>query len=307
MSVSVSTTNSLPARTKPWAMLAIVTLTTPGCGSSSNDSTRRAGMSSPLKVSTKRSAEPCPSLTKTTRHPACAHLAMSAKANPASPRYSWAAPAPKSNTSSSCASKSSRSVASGVTESRRMVLPSAVAKICATDTYDAPARSIGVLLPTAALCQDAAKNSAAVRSRSWARVRIRSGSMRTKVDDGSTNSGRVTIFSTKTGISVSMPSTCRPAAIRPAMSVSSGAAAAIIRARSRTIEVKSSSRTGGANSPSDASSRDRWSATENVRISSTTSPQNSTRRGCSSGGGNTSRMPPRTANCPRRSTKSLRS
>ena len=51
---------------------------------------------------------------------------------------------------------------------------------------------------------------------------------------------------------------------------------------------------------------ERWSATLNQRTSSTVSPQNSTRSGCSSVGGNTSRMPPRTANSPRRSTRSTR-
>ena len=42
------------------------------------------------------------------------------------------------------------------------------------------------------------------------------------------------------------------------------------------------------------------------RISSTSSPQNSTRSGCSSVGGKTSTMPPRTANSPRFSTRSTR-
>ena len=50
----------------------------------------------------------------------------------------------------------------------------------------------------------------------------------------------------------------------------------------------------------------RWSATAKVRISSTSSPQNSTRSGCSSVGGKTSRMPPRTANSPRLVTRSTR-
>jgi hypothetical protein len=63
---------------------------------------------------------------------------------------------------------------------------------------------------------------------------------------------------------------------------------------------------GGAHNRCWAISRLRWSATLNPRISSTVSPQNSTRTGCSSVGGKTSRMPPRTANSPRRSTSSVR-
>ena len=43
-----------------------------------------------------------------------------------------------------------------------------------------------------------------------------------------------------------------------------------------------------------------------ARISSISSPKNSTRRGCSSVGGKTSTMPPRTANSPRFSTRSTR-
>ncbi|CAB4751157.1 unannotated protein [freshwater metagenome] len=307
MSVSVSTASSHPARMNPCAIFAVVTLTTPAFGSSSNESTKRAGISSPDKLSTNRSAEPCPSLANTTRQLAFAHLAMSVKAKPASPRYEFAAVAPKSITSSSRASNSSTSLASGVIKTRGMERASVKSKISATDKYDAPARSIGVWFPTAALCHEAAKNSAAVRSRSWARVRRRSGSISTKVDDGSMSSGSETMPSTNTGIRVSMPSTCNPSAIRAATSEISGAEDASNRARSRTLAVSSNSRTGGANNPWWASSRDLWSATEKVRISSTTSPQNSTRSGCSSGGGKTSRIPPRTANCPRRSTKSFRS
>ncbi|CPU67756.1 Uncharacterised protein [Mycobacteroides abscessus] len=66
------------------------------------------------------------------------------------------------------------------------------------------------------------------------------------------------------------------------------------------------SRHGGAHSPCSAISRLRWSATANQRISDTSSPQNSTRSGWSSVGGKMSRMPPRTANSPRRSTMSTR-
>ena len=86
-----------------------------------------------------------------------------------------------------------------------------------------------------------------------------------------------------------------------------GCSAASLAARSRTSSVSSSSRHGTAITASTAiSGMDRWSATENIRISETSSPQNSTRTGCSAVGGKTSRMPPRTANSPRLPTMSTR-
>ena len=89
-------------------------------------------------------------------------------------------------------------------------------------------------------------------------------------------------------------------------STAPGRTSARAAARARTASVRSSSRHGGAHRPCSATSRERWSATLNQRISSTVSPQNSSRSGCSSVGGKTSRMPPRTANSPRRSTRSVR-
>ena len=93
--------------------------------------------------------------------------------------------------------------------------------------------------------------------------------------------------------------------LREQVPSTTGCSAASSAARARTSSVSSSSRHGGAQSSSTASS-ERWSATANRRISSTVSPQNSTRSGCSSVGGKTSTMPPRTANSPRRSTRSTR-
>src|SRR5665647_2180635 len=112
--------------------------------------------------------------------------------------------------------------------------------------------------------------------------------------------------STSAGARDSMPSTAMPSATLPSMSATPGSCSARIAARSRTAVVSSTSRHGGAHSPCSATSRLRWSATLNQRISSTVSPQNSTLTGCSSVGGKTSRMPPRTANSPRRSTRSVR-
>ena len=112
--------------------------------------------------------------------------------------------------------------------------------------------------------------------------------------------------STSTGVSDSMPSTATPAAIDASMSATPGSSSASPAARSCTCSVSSSSRQGGAHRPPGAISRERWSATRNHRTSSTSSPQNSTRRGWSSVGGKTSTMPPRTANSPRFSTRSVR-
>ena len=111
--------------------------------------------------------------------------------------------------------------------------------------------------------------------------------------------------STRTGASDSIPSTAWPSASLSSISRSSGCCADSSRALARTSSVSSSSRHGGAHSAG-AWSSDRWSATAKDRISSTVSPQNSTRTGCSSVGGKTSTMPPRTANSPRRSTRSTR-
>ena len=103
-----------------------------------------------------------------------------------------------------------------------------------------------------------------------------------------------------------MPSTAMPSASWSNTSARPGKSTASFSARARTSSVSSSSRHGGAHSPSSATSRLRWSATLNQRTSSTASPQYSTRSGCSSVGGKTSRIPPRTANSPRFSTRSTR-
>ena len=96
-----------------------------------------------------------------------------------------------------------------------------------------------------------------------------------------------------------------PADSLSSISASSGWRVARSAARARTASVSSSSRQAGAHSRS-TSAMVRWSATAKVRTSSTSSPQNSTRTGCSSVGGKTSRMPPRTANSPRLVTRSTR-
>ena len=113
---------------------------------------------------------------------------------------------------------------------------------------------------------------------------------------------------------------CRPAAPEPATPCprpgcprracpgsrrSPGAPATSCAALRRTGSVSSSSRQAGAHSRS-TFSMVRWSATAKVRMSSTSSPQNSIRTGCSSVGAKTSSRPPRTANSPRLVTRSTR-
>jgi hypothetical protein len=96
--------------------------------------------------------------------------------------------------------------------------------------------------------------------------------------------------------------------ILPGTSLSvAGCSADSSKARTRTSSVSSSSRHGTAITASTSMSGiERWSATANIRISETSSPQNSTRIGCSAVGGKRSRMPPRTANSPRLPTMSTR-
>ena len=140
------------------------------------------------------------------------------------------------------------------------------------------------------------------RGRGCGRARGRGPARGSRAGSRSTSSS---MSSTSAGASDSMPSTAMPSASLSVISGSSGWACASSAARGRTSSVSSSSRHGGAQSRSTVS-RVRWSATAKVRISSTSSPKNSTRSGCSSVGGKTSTMPPRTANSPRFSTRSTR-
>ena len=103
-----------------------------------------------------------------------------------------------------------------------------------------------------------------------------------------------------------MPSTAMPLASLSSMSTAPGSCGTSSAARARTASVSRISRHGGAHTPWSATSRLRWSAMENQRISSTSSPHSSTRSGWSSVGGKTSMIPPRTANSPRFSTMSTR-
>ena len=123
---------------------------------------------------------------------------------------------------------------------------------------------------------------------------------------GSTSTSS-TRSSTSTGASASMPSTGVPSAIWSQMSSSSGCVSPGPRRGPRTSGGEQQLAARRRPQPVLGRPRgERWSATLNQRTSSTVSPQNSTRTGCSSVGGKTSTMPPRTANSPRFSTRSTR-
>ena len=171
-------------------------------------------------------------------------------------------------------------------------------------------RSSGAVPPSDAVDQAASRNSSFVAARSWARVRTFSGSITTAMEPAGSWSRNGTMASTSTGARDSMPSTAMPPAIFSSMSAAAGSWDFRVAARDMTEGVIRISRHGGAWSsvgwcrPGAVS--ERWSATANQRICSTSSPKNSTRMGWSSVGGKTSSMPPRTANSPRRVTMSTR-
>ena len=176
-----------------------------------------------------------------------------------------------------------------------------------TIANDAADRSSGVAAPAAADVHAASRNSCVVATRSCARRRTRSGSTSDEQrvvghevehgDHAVDERGREGLHALDRDALGELVEHVERA--RELLD------AARRRARAPS-SVSRISRHGGAHSPCSATSRLRWSATENQRISSTSSPHSSMRSGWSSVGGNTSRIPPRTANSPRRSTMSTR-
>ncbi len=286
---------------------------------SSPRGSRVAATSCSPRTSWTRRASPWPSVTTTTRHSSATQALSCATAASVSPRNASTSVVPRSIrstrswSSGSAKSASSASVANEVSvhhgRSRDRVCSRSSARVQNEAVPSTLWRSTGTALPAVAPTQLASRNSVLVATRSWALVRTRSGSTRTTNDRAGSTSRTDCIPpdpSRSTGMSDSMPSTAMPSASLANMSAKPGSSPASSRARARTVSVRSSSRHGGAQRPCWAISRLRWSATLNQRISSTVSPQNSTRTGCSSVGGKTSRIPPRTANSPRRSTRSVR-
>ena len=147
-----------------------------------------------------------------------------------------------------------------------------------------PSAATGPLAPMAAASQPAARNSASVASRSAMRVRIFSGSSSTTcVPWGISAGSGVRGASISAGISASMPSAGVPSASLVSSSTSvglPGCCTANCCARRETSSVTSSSRQGYTSTRATSiSGMVRWSATENWRISVTSSPQNSMRTG----------------------------
>ena len=169
-------------------------------------------------------------------------------------------------------------------------------------------RSIGASPPTAAAAQPASRNSSEVRAGRGRGSGCAPGRRAARGCRPACSRAAVPCCRCRPAAPGRATPSPRRGCPRPACRgspPSSGCAAASSAARRRTSGVSSSSRQGGAHSRGTASMV-RWSATAKVRISSTSSPQNSTRDGCSSVGGKTSRMPPRTANSPRLLTRSTR-
>ena len=231
-----------------------MTVTMPAAGNSSMDSSDVTAMPLVASCSANRSAEPWPSAVRTTTQPATAHSRSWSRALSAAPRYASVWTKPVSITTSSLISVSR---ASDETSAQRTPRIAAEAWTSSRSAYEDPDKSMGVALPTAALCHEAARNSSAVRTRSNARERIRSGSHTTTVVRCGTRSIRPSMCSTSTGVSASMPSFALPSASADAISATSGIESAKSWARRRTSGVSKSSRTGGAIKPAGASSSDR--------------------------------------------------
>ena len=108
------------------------------------------------------------------------------------------------------------------------------------------------------------------------------------------------------GTSDSMPSVVIPSANLANISEAAGNLLLNSRARSCISGVSKNSRQGRISIFSLTTDCVRWSEISKYLISSISSPKKSIRTGCSASGKKTSTMPPRTANSPRFSTKSVR-
>ena len=219
-------------------------------GSVSSDSTRRTGTSCSSSTSAMRWAGPWPSLTRTTRQP-----------SPSQPRMSLDRALDVAAVGVDGAQRhGARLDRAGLDEVRhRRVHGDDLAELVAqrlaglqrggvgveaergdapprlvlreadrgaprrASWYDAAPRSIGAWPPPAAAAQEACRNSSLVATRSCARLRARSGSStRTWVSSG-IRSMSISMSSTSTGASDSMPSTAWPSASFSASSAARGA------------------------------------------------------------------------------------
>ena len=140
--------------------------------------------------------------------------------------------------------------------------------------------------PPAAVAQDAARNSSLVATRSWARVRTRSGSHDDDVRAGRA-AGRAAAPSRRRAPGPATPCprrrcprrSCRSMSATPGCSVGQRGGAGADGVGEQQLAARRRPQARARRPPAL-----RWSATANQRISSTVSPQNSTRSGCSSVG-----------------------
>ena len=138
------------------------------------------------------------------------------------------------------------------------------------------------------------------------RMRIRSSSIKITSVPAGMRCKIVSVFSIKIGISDSIPSVVIPCAMRSKISSAAGYSSLAASARARMACVNKSSRQGRTDNLPTTGEVVRWLDTSKKLISSISSPKKSMRTGCSDKGRKRSIMPPRTANSPRFSTRSVR-
>ena len=167
-------------------------------------------------------------------------------------------------------------------------------------------KSIGALPPAIAVSQAACKNSSLVSAKALALELINSGSSNTNVAVGKYCVSGPSFFAS-TGARDSIPAAGMPSDIFVSISLSPGNSEAISLALEATAGVINISLAGYSSIVDKEVAIDRWSATWNSRMSSSSSPKNSRRTACSAVVGKTSKIPPLIANSPRLVTMSTRS
>ena len=169
-----------------------------------------------------------------------------------------------------------------------------------------PSTATGPSAPMAAASHPASRNSRSVASRSAMRVRTFSGLVTNTMPPSNSSGSTCHGCEVSAGISASSPAACTPSATRLSRDDKvgfDGKRRARVSAEAFTSASISNWRAGNKLTCG-SSSMVRWSATAKLRMSVTSSPQNSIRTGFNAVVGNTSRMPPRTANSPRVATMS---
>lgn len=279
--------------------MPVTRVATPASGASVRLSTTRAAIPRSESTSRARSTSPGPAAITTTRQPS-ATFASTKEIAPSTLPWN------EGITAESTVSASSPPIANGLSRHHTPPRSRTISRRRAIVRKSPAPRSIGAEAPEVAALHAASRNSRFVSPRVIARALERSGSTTAVALPSGRYSASDFNGPATAGRSDSMPSTGMPSAIFSSICEIAGNPPISARARSRTSGVSSSSRLGGRSTRATSPGSERWSATEKARIWSTSSPKNSMRYGCSDVGGNTSRMPPRTANSPRRDTMSTR-